>query len=221
MDTNNNQILAAVLKNKPLLIVLMVVFILIPLILLIFSLRNQSSRFALQSINPADGSSVGPNETNVVLEFNQDMLLLQKDTFRVTIEPEVEFVYGILDNKLQINISNLRLVDNQAYNIRINNLLSRSNEVIRNINTSFTVDLPDSARQFLAELPHQGEGFTVVTVGDKTLYVNITKKPESRYREVVLKFLTEVGLPSTKFNTDINLPSQSETYDDDLIRHFD
>ncbi|HEX9595124.1 MAG TPA: hypothetical protein VF996_03290 [Candidatus Saccharimonadales bacterium] len=221
MDANNKQILAAILRNKPLLIVLLVVFILIPLILLMFSLRGQPSRFVLQSITPENGSSVGPNDTNVVLEFNQDLLLLQKDPFQITIEPEIEFVYGVLDNKLQINISNLRLVDNQTYNIRINNLLSRSNEVIRSINTSFTVDLPDSASQFLSELPYKGEGFTVTVISDRTLYANVTNTPEERYEEAVLELLREVGLSTTKFNVDINLPSQTKTFDDDLIRHFD
>lgn len=221
MEANNNQILAMILKNKPLLIIIILVFVFIPMILLIFSSRDQSARFILQSVTPENGSSVGPNDTNVVLEFNQDMVLLQDDTFEVIIEPEIEFVYGILDNKLQINISNLLLVDNQTYNVRINNVLSRSNEVIPTIDTSFTVDLSDPASQLLSELPYQGEGFTIAAIGDHTLYIDVTKTPEKRYEEAVLELLREVGLSATKFNVDINLPSQAETYDDDLIRHFD
>ena len=218
MDTKNNQILATILKNKPLLIVILVVFVLIPLVLLIISLTNRQESFALKSVKPENGGSISPDGSNIIFEFNQEMLLVQKDTFSITIDPKVDFVYGILDNKLQINLSNLKLAGSQTYNVQINNILSRSNEVIRTIATSFSIELPQDSADFIDNLPYKGDGFTIYNISDKTLYVRVTKAPEKKYEKAVMDFLSKKGISGTKFNIDVRLPSNRNVYDDAGIK---
>lgn len=218
--SNKPQILDALLKNRPLLFVVLVILVLVPIIILLVSLNNRPPAFALVSTSPANGSTIGPQETNIILEFNQDMPVVQKDTFKITITPEVEFVYGILDKKLQINIRDLWLETEQTYDVKIQNLLSRDNQVIRSLNTSLTVGLSSAASDFLSNLPYKGDGFMVDNISNRTLYVEVTGKPETKYEESSRKLLSDMGLIPTKFNIDISLPSERiNKFDDDLIRH--
>lgn len=215
----NKSILDTLFKNKPLLVSVLVLLILVPIIFLAISLSNRPAKFALQTAVPANGESINPQESNIVLEFNQELPIIQKDTFEISISPEVEFVYGIIDNKLQINISGLWLLAEQTYDVTLRNLVSRENQVIRHLTTSFMVRLDSEAVSFLENLPYDGGGFTIDNVSNRTLYVNITDKPEEEYEEESKDLLNGLGLTSTKFNIDINLPSKRSKFDDDLIRH--
>jgi len=221
-DKNATPLQNLIARNKGLSIVILAILLLVPLILLILSLRNSVDSFRLQSVKPAASSSVGPLETTVTFEYNQEMPLVQKDTFSVNVEPKVEFVYGILGNKLTVNLSDLLLVDGQPYTITIKNLVSRSGGVIRSQSSDFTVTFDSTTKDFIEGLPYTGNGFSVVKISDYTLLVEVIKKPEARYETAAVQLLEEKGIDATKFNIDISLPSEQQLKDDDnLIKHYD
>lgn len=220
MDANNTP-LQKLLNNRKLLILVMVVFVMVPLVLLILSTRGSTNNFELVSVTPQSGTSISPGETTATFEFSQEMPLVQKETFAVTVEPRVDFIYGIIGNKLSVNLSDLLLTDGQTYTVTLTNLISRAGEVIRSQSTAFTVNLSQETKDFINGLPYSGDGFKINKISDTTLLVEVTKKPDKKYKDEAIKFLQENDIDETKFNIAVILPGDQALDDSGSIKHFD
>ncbi|HEX9679466.1 MAG TPA: hypothetical protein VGA08_02490 [Candidatus Saccharimonadales bacterium] len=222
MEPNNNQLLELILRNRALAFALAIIVVVIPLIILIISSSTREEPFQLISVSPQAEVSTNQFATTFTFEFNREMPLVQSDVFSVVVDQNVKYIYGILENKLTINLSNLLLNDEQTYTITISNLTSRSDELINELTKEFTVNLLPATSDFLSDLPYSGNGFSIIKISDSSLLVNITKKPEGKVEAAALALLEENGIDSTKFNIDVNLPSEQEFEDDsNLIRHFE
>lgn len=215
-DNKNNRF--KFLTKKPALVAIGFIVILL-LSILVVSMSSDSSEdgFTLIKSTPLDGAMVKPEETTVSLEFSQEMPLIQEDNFRVIVSPSVEYVYGILGNTLNINLSDLRLVDGQQYTVTVFNLKSRSGEEIDSLSVSFSVDLQDSAAEFISNLPYTGDGFVVAGISESSLYVRISGTPYDDSEQMATNLLEGLGLTETKFDIDIDRPDQRPYQQEDRV----
>jgi len=191
----------------------LVVLILVIIFSLIGSSSPQDNSFQFVAVTPAEGSVIDPSQTTVSFELNKQLSLIQPDTFSISVTPSVDYVYGVVGDTLNINLSNLQLNDSVKYNVVVNGLKNRDDEVFSSLSTTFTVKFPAAAADLLDKLPFRGDGFTIVKLSDYTLYVSVSKKPIASYGQKASEYLAGLGIDNSKFDIAIQSPEEASQGD--------
>lgn len=182
---------------------------------------EQRQPFALVSVAPASGSTVSPDSTTLKFKFNRPLSLLQNyKGFSLEVSPDAEAVYGVVGDTLNVNLSNLSLVDATEYTITLNGVADRQDKTLSQVVSTIKVKFADNTASALTALPHRGDGFIVTKSSDYTIQVIVTKKPFGTYSALATSYLAGSGIDGTKFDIAIDSAyTRSGSIDEGSIQH--
>ena len=171
--------------------------------------QNGEQELAYIQVQPENGSTISPDETEILIRFDERLDLKQDDSFSIRTFPFVDATPSIVGNDLRIYLSNLMLEDNVNYRVYIKGLRAKSGKVLNDVELSYIVRFNEKTLSFLKKLPFKGDGYEIAKISDYLLLVSVTKTPEDKYENIARKLLFENGLAEVKFDIAVAKPSDA------------